>query len=86
MIPLVAVVSLRNQESRTFRLWIPLFLVWLVLLPLVVLLSPFIFIACLACRVNPFHGVAVIWQIFAALHQTEFDFEHRTAGMSFHIL
>ncbi len=28
MIPFVAVVSLRNQESRTFRLWIPLFLVW----------------------------------------------------------
>ena len=33
MIPFVAVVSLRNQDSRTFRLWIPLFLVWLLLLP-----------------------------------------------------
>ena len=29
MIPFVAVVSLRNEESRTFRVWIPLFLVWL---------------------------------------------------------
>jgi uncharacterized membrane protein len=48
MIPFVAVVSLRNQESRTFRLWIPLFLVWLLLLPLAILLSPFIFITCLA--------------------------------------
>jgi hypothetical protein len=26
MIPFVAVISLRNQESRTFRLWIPLVL------------------------------------------------------------
>ncbi|MFZ0805630.1 MAG: hypothetical protein WAN03_05590 [Candidatus Sulfotelmatobacter sp.] len=86
MIPFVAVVSLRNQESRTFRLWIPLFLVWLLLLPLAVLLSPFIFIACLACRVNPFHGVAVLWQILNALTQTQFDFEHRSAGMSFHVL
>jgi len=39
MIPFVAIVSLRNQESRTFRLWIPLFLIWLLLLPLAVLLS-----------------------------------------------
>ena len=44
MIPFVAVISLRNQESRTFRLWIPLFLMWLLLVPLGVLLSPFIFI------------------------------------------
>ena len=33
MIPFVAIVSLRNQDSRTFRLWIPLFLIWLLLLP-----------------------------------------------------
>ena len=86
MIPFVAVVSLRNQESRTFRFWIPLFLVWLVLLPLVVLLSPVIFIACLASRVNPFRGVAVMWQIVGALNDTQLEVEHRSAGMSFHIL
>ena len=38
MIPFVAVVSLRNQESRTFRLWIPLVLIWLLLLPIAILL------------------------------------------------
>lgn len=86
MIPFVAVVSLRNQESRTFRLWIPLFLIWLLLLPLAVLLSPFIFIACLLCRVNPFRGVAVVWEILSALGDLDVQVEHRTAGMSFHIL
>jgi uncharacterized membrane protein len=86
MIPFVAVVSLRNQESRTFRLWIPLFLVWLLLLPLAVLLSPFIFIACLFCRVSPFRGVAVLWQIVGALNDTQLEVEHGSAGMSFHIL
>jgi uncharacterized membrane protein len=86
MIPFVAVVSLRDQESRTFRLWIPLFLVWLLLLPLVVLLSPVVFIACLACRVNPFRGIAVMWQIVWALNDTQLEVEHRSAGMSFHIL
>ncbi len=86
MIPFVAVVSLRNQDSRTFRLWIPLFLVWLLLLPVVILLSPFIFIACLMCRVSPFRGVTVVWQIFNALTDSQVEVEHRSAGMSFHIL
>ena len=86
MIPFVAVVSLRNQQSRTFRLWIPLFLVWILLLPLAVLMSPFVFIACLVCRVNPFRGVRVVWQILNALTDTELEVEHRSAGMSFHIL
>jgi hypothetical protein len=86
MIPFVAVVSLRNQESRTFRLWIPLFLMWLLLVPLGVLLSPFIFIGFVVCRVNPFRGVAVLWQILTALADTKLEVEHRTAGLSFHIL
>lgn len=86
MIPFVAVVSLRNQQSRTFRLWIPLFLVWLLLLPLAILLSPFIFITCLVCRVNPWRGVALLWQILTALADTNVEVEQGSAGMSFHIL
>ncbi len=86
MIPFVAVVSLRNQESHTFRLWIPLFLMWLLLVPLGILLSPFIFIGFLVCRVNPFRGVAVLWQILTALADTKLEVEHRSAGLSFHIL
>ena len=86
MIPFVAVVSLRNQESRTFRLWIPLVLIWLLLLPLGILLAPFILIACLVCRVNPLRAMAVAWQIVSALNDTQFEVEHRSAGMSFHIL
>jgi hypothetical protein len=32
MIPFLAVVSLRNQESHPIRLWIPLILIWFLLL------------------------------------------------------
>jgi hypothetical protein len=61
-------------------------LLWVFLLPLGALLSPFIFIACPVCRVNPLRGVAVMWQILNALTDTELEVEHRSAGISFHIL
>jgi hypothetical protein len=82
MIPFVAVVSLRGQESSTFRLWVPLILLWLLLVPIGILLSPLIFIGCLACRVNPFRAFSIGWQILAALNDTEVEIEHRSAGVS----
>ncbi|MGA7402254.1 MAG: hypothetical protein WBW38_19715 [Candidatus Sulfotelmatobacter sp.] len=82
MIPLVAVVSLRGRESRTLRVWVPLILLWLLLVPLAVLLSPVIFIVCLICRVNPFRAFSVGWQILRALNDTEVEIEHRSAGVS----
>ncbi len=86
MIPFVAVVSLRNRESHTFRLWIPLFLMWLLLVPLVVLFSPLILIACLLCQVNPFRMFSVGWQILSALKDTKVELGRRTAAVSVCIL
>ena len=86
MIPLVAMVSLRGKQSRTFRLWIPLVLVWFLLMPLVLILSPVIFVACLACRIGPFRGTAAAWQVLSALSRTEFEVEHASAGISVYIL
>ncbi|HZW93721.1 MAG TPA: hypothetical protein VFF64_12285 [Candidatus Eremiobacteraceae bacterium] len=44
------------------------------------------FIASLACRVNPFRGFVVVWQILSALRETEFDLDRRSAGVSICIL
>ena len=67
MIPLVATVR-RETETGT-RLWIPLplFLLWVLLLPFAVLLLPVLFVACLASRVNPFRALWRLWQVLAAL-------------------
>lgn len=86
MIPFVAMVSVRGKESRTFRFWIPLILIWLLLIPLFVILLPFVLIACLVCQINPFQGIAVLWQILSALRQSQVEFENRSAGMSFYVL
>jgi hypothetical protein len=86
VIPLVAVVSLNKQNSRTFRLWVPIALSWLLLVPLVVLFSPLILIACLLCQVNPFRMFSVGWQILSALKDTKVELGRRTAAVSVCIL
>ena len=86
MIPFVAVVSLRNQQSRTIRLWIPMIVIWLLLLPLGVLLTPFLFLIFQVGRVNPFRGVGAVWQILWAVYDSRLEVEHHSAGLSFHIL
>jgi hypothetical protein len=82
MIPFVAVVSLRGRQSRTLRIWVPLILLWLLLVPLAVLLSPLIFVFCLACRISPFRAFSVGWQILWALHDTHLEVDHPSAGIS----
>jgi hypothetical protein len=82
MIPFLAVVSLRDRESRTFRVWVPLILICLLFLPLLMLLSPLICITCLAWRVNPFRGFVVVWQILGALRRTEFELDQPSTGVS----
>jgi hypothetical protein len=45
MIPLFCRMKVERGSSRPFRPWFPLFLVWLVIMPLVVALGPCILIA-----------------------------------------
>jgi hypothetical protein len=67
VIPFFAVVRIEPRRGRRIRLWLPLFLVWLLLVVLGLLLSPLILIGCLIARLNPF---GVIWSlvgVFVAL-------------------
>jgi uncharacterized membrane protein len=73
MIPLFSTIRIRNKQGRAFQLWVPLFLLWLLLLPCVVLLSPLIFLVCLAGQVNLLRAVSVVWQILAGLTNTHIE-------------
>lgn len=67
MIPVFAIVHVEPRRGRRIRLWLPLFLVWLLLAVLGLLLSPLILIGCLIARLNPF---ATLWNligVFVAL-------------------
>jgi hypothetical protein len=87
MIPLVGVVSVRHwRHSRNFRLWIPLFLLWLLMLPFAVLALPVLFLVCLISRVNPFEAISTFWHIFAALKDTHIEVDNRNALVLIRIL
>ncbi|HLI68029.1 MAG TPA: hypothetical protein VKU90_16820 [Caulobacteraceae bacterium] len=72
MIPMLAQVRVKTPE-HDIRLWLPLFLVWLLLLILAVLLSPIILIACLIARLNPFTTVWGVVGVIAALGGTHIE-------------
>ena len=73
MIPIFAQVEVRPENHRPIRLWLPLFLVWLLLIVLGVLLSPLIVIACLIVRMNPFTTVWALIRVFGALAGTHIE-------------
>jgi hypothetical protein len=88
MIPLLGAVSIRPTWSPGFRLWIPLpfFLVWLVLLPIALVLSPLFLAGCLACQVSPVRVLSATWQLLAALSQTRLEVDHGGSAFRIHIL
>jgi len=74
MIPLFAVVRIAKRSGRNIRLWLPLFLIWLLLAPLVLVLLPFLFAYCLFCvRVNPFRACATFWGVLSSLRGTHIE-------------
>ena len=82
MIPFVAKIALRTQRNHSFRLWIPLAFVWLLLLPVVLLLLPVFAIACLAVRVNPIYALSGFGEILSGLKGTDIEVGHGNASLS----
>ena len=79
-----AVATPKNPQ-RGHRIWIPIILVWLLLLPFVLLLAPLVFVAFLVMGVNPFRAVAVYWQIFNALRGVRIVGEDAPAPISIRV-
>lgn len=87
MIPMVGVISVNHwPRSRSFRLWIPIFLLWLLLLPLAVLAFPVLLIVCLIAQVNPFSVIATFWGILGGLRDTHIEVNNRDALILVRIL
>jgi hypothetical protein len=87
VIPVLAVVGFRTKRGRRPRLWIPLILLWLLLLPIVIPLLLVFVVVCLAARwPRPLRSLWVGWQILAALRGTAFEVDTSETSILVHIL
>ena len=75
MIPLFVVVRWHTGR-RQWGVWLPLFLAWLLLLPLLLVLLPFFVIGCLVARMNPWRMISTGWQVVTGLRGTNLEVQH----------
>ena len=86
MIPLRGTIRIENRiRSRFFSCIIPLFLVWLVLLPVALILLPIFVVACLLVRVNPFPAMAGLWRVVVSLKGTSVEVDDGQHAVLVHI-
>jgi hypothetical protein len=81
MIPLLAIVQIEPRNGHRIRLWLPLFLVWLLLVVLGLVLSPLILIACLIARLNPFQVIWSLIRVFVAMAGTHIEVQSPDANV-----
>jgi hypothetical protein len=83
MIPLFVILDVRGR--RSLRLWLPLFLAWLFLLPIVLVALPFALVALLVARINPWPAIAAFWGVLAGTRGTHVEVATRDGSVLVHI-
>ena len=64
MIPLILKLRIKDKNQRGFGIWLPLFLLWLIILPLLVIPAPLVFLAALILWQGSY-GRLVLYSYFA---------------------
>ena len=86
MIPLRGTIQIENRLRRRFvSCIIPIFLVWLLLLPFALLLLPIFMVQCLFVRVNPFLAIAAFWRLMTSLKGTQVEIDDGQRAVLVHI-
>jgi hypothetical protein len=67
MMPQLVTVRVHNGQRRRFRLWIPILPVLLILSPFLILAMVVVFVACLFYRVNPARVFAAGWGLLTGM-------------------
>ena len=84
MIPLWMSLHVRSVKTN-IRLGLPLFLLWLLLLPIAVLLAPLGLIVCLILRFNPLPRLVAGWCVLSAVPGTHVDVAAPNARVFIHV-
>lgn len=86
MPPLVVQIHVRVRHGRSLRLWIPLFLLWILLLPFALVSLPVFFILCVVTDVDPFVAAASLLALLASLSGMHIEVDTPHAFVYFHIV
>jgi len=84
MISLLAYIRIRTDRNRGFRLWIPLFLAWLLLAPVVLLLLPLFLVVCVVGEVDSWRALSTFWQMLVGLKNTHVEVAHQETSILVH--
>ena len=67
MIPMMAVLRVERPLRRRIRLWLPVFLLWLLALPVLIVILPVAAVILIAYRRNPLRIFAAYWNVLNAI-------------------
>jgi hypothetical protein len=74
---IITVIVKRKLRPGVTHVGIPLFLVWLLVLPIVILLSPVILIGCMIAEQNPLTVFSLFWEILSGVAGTQVEVDDR---------
>ncbi len=84
--PMLAVVRiLPSRTGRRIRLWVPLFLVWLLLLPFMLVLLPVYFVVCAVMDIAPFATLGAFFAVLGSLNGTHVEVDSPDAAVLIHV-
>jgi hypothetical protein len=81
MIPLIAIIRIRRPHG-SFSLWLPVFLLW----PLLVLLTPVLAATFMARRVNPVVGLAGLGGLLGSSSGLRLEVESPSASVQVRVI
>ena len=82
MIPLLLRIRVRKEDHRGVNLWLPLFLLWLIVLPLLALLLPLVLLAALVLWPSGkgkliLYGYVMIFRLIGYMSGLKIDIKSR---------
>ena len=76
---------LPNAMRRGIRLWVPVFLIWILLLPFVLVLLPVYFVVCAIIDIHPFKTLGAFLAVLGSLGGTHIEVDTPDAGVFIHV-
>lgn len=85
MIPLMAVLRVERPQRHRVRLWLPLFLLWLLALPVLIVMLPVAAAILIAYRRNPLRIFGAYWQVLSAIPGSHIEMSRRGRNVYLHV-